>query len=319
MCKNSDLSHLHEVKAVKHRESDMKLVITGGSGFVAGSILRQMPNEIETYALSRQDKPDALPGHIQWIKITTDDKETWADIILRIQPNVIIHTSAMADIDECERQPDLAWEVNVGLTCALLKSAEKLSCRFIYCSTDTVFDGEKGMYTENDVPLPLNHYAKTKVQAENEVSQAKTPCVVARLSLVMGFPVLGVGNSFLARMQKRIEEGKSVPMPEDEFRTPIDVITVGRALIELAQNTFEGVIHLAGNERSSRYNMAKIIAREMNWDETLIQPHVITDSLRAPRPKDASLSNALAKSILKTPFYGIADGIRLVRNFTAKG
>lgn len=297
----------------------MKLIITGGSGFVAGSILYQVPPEIETYALSRQDKPEALPGYIQWIKLTTDDKETWADIVSGIQPNVIIHTSAMADIDECEKQPDLAWEVNVGLTRSLLKSAEKLSCRFIYCSTDTVFDGKKGMYTENDVPLPLNHYAKTKVQAENEVSQTKTSYVIARLSLVMGFPVLGVGNSFLARMQKRIEEGKSVPMPEDEFRTPVDVITVGRALIELAQNSFEGIIHLAGNERNSRYNMAKIIAREMNWDETLIRPHIITDSLRAPRPKDASLSNALAKSILSTSFHDIANGIRFVRNFTTKG
>lgn len=297
----------------------MKLIVTGGSGFVAGSILRQISHDIETYALSRQDKPNPLSEHIQWIKITTDDKDTWANIILEIQPNVIIHTSAMADIDECEKQPDLAWEVNVGLTCALLKSAERLSCRFIYCSTDTVFDGEKGMYTENDVPLPLNYYAKTKVQAENEVLRARTTSVIARLSLVMGFPVLGVGNSFLARMQKKIEEGKSVPMPEDEFRTPIDVITVGRALIELAQNTFEGVIHLAGNERSSRYNMAKIIAREMNWDETLIQPHIITDSLRAPRPKDASLSNALAKSVLNTPFYSIVDGMRLVKNFIAKG
>ncbi|HOK08884.1 MAG TPA: NAD(P)-dependent oxidoreductase [Candidatus Hydrogenedens sp.] len=297
----------------------MKLLITGGSGFVAGSILRQIPNDIETYALSRQDKPEALPEYIRWMKVTTNDKDAWANIVLEIQPNVIIHTSAMADIDECEKQPNLAWEVNVGLTRALLKSAEQLSSRFIYCSTDTVFDGKKGMYTENDTPSPLNHYAKTKVQAEYDVSQAKISCVIARLSLVMGFPILGVGNSFLARMQKKIAEGKPIPMPKDEFRTPIDVITVGKALIELAQNTFEGVIHLAGNERSSRYDMAKIIAREMNWDETLIHPHIITDSLRAPRPKDASLSNALAKSVLKTPFCGIADGMRLVKTFITKG
>lgn len=297
----------------------MEVVITGGSGFVAGSILRQIPNGIVAYTISRQDKPDTLPEHIQWIKISSNDKKEWVDAISDIRPDVIIHTSAMADIDECEKYPDLAWEVNVGLTRTLLKSAEKQACRFIYCSTDTVFDGVKGMYTEEDIPVPLNYYAKTKVQAEQDVLQSKISHVVARLSLVMGFPVLGVGNSFLARMQKKIEEGKSVPMPEDEYRTPIDVITVGRALIELAQNSFEGIIHLAGNERSSRYNMAKIIAREMNWDESLIQPHVITDSMRAPRPKDASLCNTLAKSVLKTPFYNITDGIKLVKEFIKKG
>ncbi len=297
----------------------MKIIITGGRGFVAGSILRQISDEIEAYAISRQDKPDTLPEHIQWIKFLSNDTMKWADIIHDIKPDVIIHTSAMADIDECEKYPDLAWQVNVILTQALLKSAEEIACRFIYCSTDTVFDGTKGMYTEEDKPVPLNHYAKTKVQAEEDVLKLKTSYVVARLSLVMGFPVLGVGNSFLARMEKRIEEGKPVPMPEDEYRTPIDVITVGRALLELAQNSYEGIIHLAGNERSSRYNMAKIIAREMNWDDSLIQPHVITDSLRAPRPKDASLSNTLAKSILKTQFFDISNGIKLVKEFIKKG
>ncbi len=297
----------------------MKILITGGSGFVAGSILRQVPNRVVAYALSRQEKPDALPEYVHWVRILSNDAETWADCIHDIKPDVIIHTSAMADIDECEKQPRLAWEINVDLTQTVLSLAEEIRCRFIYCSTDTVFDGVKGMYTEKDEPAPLNHYAKTKVVAEKNVLQSKTSGVVARLSLVMGFPVLGVGNSFLARMQKRIEERKPVPMPEDEYRTPIDVITAGRALLELAQNTFEGIIHLAGNERSSRYNMAKIIAREMNWDDALIQPNVITTDLRAPRPKDASLSNALAKSILKTPFFDIADGIKLVKEFLEKG
>ncbi len=291
----------------------MKIIITGGSGFVAGSILSQISDEIDTYTLSRRNKPDNLPRHIHWIKISSDKENEWSNIILQVRPNVIIHTSAMADIDECEKQPELAWKVNVDLTRVLLQSAEEVSSRFIFCSTDTVFDGIKGMYIEEDIPVPLNVYARTKVQAEQDVLQAKIPRVVTRLSLVMGFPVLGIGNSFLARMQQKIEEGKPVPMPEDEYRTPIDVITAGKALIELAHNSFEGVIHLAGNERISRYNMAKIIAREMGWDETLIQPYVITDSLRAPRPKDASLNNTLAKSILKTSFLGVSDGIRLIK------
>ncbi len=291
----------------------MKLIVTGGSGFVSGSIIKQVPANMEIYAISRQDEPKNLPHHIQWLKIISQEEH--ANIIYEVKPDAIIHTSAMADIDECEKYPDLAWKVNVELTRLLLNSAEKVSCRFIYCSTDTVFDGTKGMYTEKETPIPVNHYAKTKVQAEQEVSRTKIPYVIARLSLVMGFPVLGVGNSFLARMQKRIQEGKPVPMPEDEYRTPIDVITVGRALIELAQTSFEGIIHLAGNERISRYNMAKIIAREMSWDETLIHPHVITDTLRAPRPKDASLNNTFAKTILKTPFYDVSGGMKLIKSF----
>ncbi|HOV33312.1 MAG TPA: NAD(P)-dependent oxidoreductase [Candidatus Hydrogenedens sp.] len=296
----------------------MRIFVSGASGFVAGSILAQVPREIETFAISRQEKLRPLPEHVHWITISSGDNEEWTNAVVDLKPDAIIHTSAMADIDECEKNKDLAYKVNVNLTKALVEASEKVYSRFVFCSTDTIFDGKKGMYTETDIPIPVNYYAKTKLEAENYVLNAGISRVAARLSLVMGFPVMGVGNSFLSRMQKKIEEGKPVPMPEDEYRTPIDVITLGKALLELAQNSFEGIIHLAGNERSSRYNMGKIIAREMNWDESLIQPYVSEDTFRAPRPKDVSLDNSLAKIILKTPFYDIAGGIRVIKNFKYK-
>jgi nucleoside-diphosphate-sugar epimerase len=71
----------------------------------------------------------------------------------------------MADIDECEKNQDLAYKVNVNLTKALVEAGEKIFSRFIFCSTDTVFDGKKGMYTEIDIPIPVNYYAKTKLEA----------------------------------------------------------------------------------------------------------------------------------------------------------
>lgn len=297
----------------------MRILVTGASGFVAGSILAQVPREIETFAISRQEEFESLPEHVRWITISSGNNKEMANAVVDLKPNAVIHTSAMADIDECEKNQDLAYEVNVNLTRVLVEACEKVSSRFVFCSTDTVFDGKKGMYSEIDIPIPVNYYAKTKLEAEGCVLQSDISRVVARLSLVMGFPVLGVGNSFLSRMQKKIEEGKPVPMPKDEYRTPIDVISLGRALLELAQNSFEGIIHLAGNERSSRYNMGKIIAREMNWDESLIQPYVSEDSFRAPRPKDVSLDNSLAKTILKTTFYDIAGGIKVIKNFNYKG
>src|SRR4029077_560131 len=106
--------------------------------------------------------------------------------------------------------------------------------RLVFCSTDTIFDGEHAPYAEEDPPGPVNLYAETKVEAERIVQGLGTRAVIARLSLVVGLPVLGAGNSFLARMVATLKDGRSVGMTEREVRTPVDVITVGRALLELA-------------------------------------------------------------------------------------
>jgi dTDP-4-dehydrorhamnose reductase len=99
----------------------MRILVTGASGFVAGSILAQVPREIETFAISRQEEFESLPEHVRWITISSGNNKEMANAVVDLKPNAIIHTSAMADIDECEKNQDLAYKVNVNLTKALVK------------------------------------------------------------------------------------------------------------------------------------------------------------------------------------------------------
>jgi len=183
----------------------------------------------------------------------------------------------------------------------------------ILCSTDTVFDGTKGLYTEEDTPQALNYYAETKIRAENIVRETVEKGVVARLSLVMGLPVLGAGNSFLAKMLDALKKGERVKFPSNEIRTPVDVITVGRAFLEIAAGDFTGTIHLAGSTRVNRYEMACQIAEKLGYSRDLV---TATDSNampgRAPRPNDASLDNSKARRLLSTPMQTLMSGLELV-------
>ena len=153
-----------------------------------------------------------------------------------------------------------AEEVNVEVTRNLASLCKENKTRFIFCSTDTVFDGEKGNYTEEDEPVAVNFYAETKIRAEKLIEELDFNAVITRLSLVMGLPVLGSGNSFLDRTIQKLKIGEQVPFPQNEIRTPIDVVTLGAALVELAGNDFIGILHLAGNDRINRYEMARQIA-----------------------------------------------------------
>ena len=186
----------------------------------------------------------------------------------------------------------------------------------VFCSTDTVFDGIKGDYTETDAPHAVNFYAATKIKAEQIVLSASPRNVVARLALVMGLPVIGKGNSFLADMIGKLGNGIEIPFPANETRTPVDVITLGSALIELAGNQFGGIIHLSGNTKINRYDMALAIATTLGYPTNLI---ISADSNampgRAPRANDASMDNSLAKQILKTPMRTLAEGLNLTLNF----
>lgn len=294
----------------------MRVLITGAGGFVAGSVLLQFPKRDEMFAISRKKCPTILQDRVQWFTVDGADEKDYIRVVEDVKPNCIIHTLAMADIDACEQDPNRAKFVNVDITQALLEASERMGSRFIFCSTDTVFDGRRGMYTELDSPSPLNVYGWTKVDAERAVMKSRVPWVIARLSLVMGFPMLGIGNSFFVRMERCAQSGQPIPMPADEYRTPIDVITVGQCLIELAKySDFTGIIHLAGNERISRYAMGIMIAREMGWDESLVCSSVIQKGIRAPRPKDVSLSNEKAKRLLTTPFLNVVEGIRRIQKY----
>jgi dTDP-4-dehydrorhamnose reductase len=293
----------------------MKLLITGLNGFVAGSIIAHARKKWEIHGVDITS-PSGLPADVQAHQLDLTDQEKVAALFDLIKPDAVIHTAAMANIDVCENNQELAWKINVGITETIARLSQECGAKMIVCSTDTVFDGIKGYYTEEDQPLAVNFYAKTKIEAEKIVLGASSKNIAARLSLVMGMPVMGKGNSFLADMIEKLGKGETVKFPANEIRTPIDVVTLGAALAELAGSNYAGIVHLSGNTRINRHQMAIQIAETLGYPSDLVEG---TDSNalvgRAPRPNDASMVNHLAKNILSTPLCTLAEGLALTLNY----
>ncbi len=293
----------------------MKLLITGAGGFVAGSVIAQAPGGMEIHALSRHE-PESLPAHVHFHAADITDHSMMTTLLEQVRPQVVLHTAAMANIDTCQAQPDQARAVNTMATAFLADQCARLGARLVFCSTDSIFDGVKGMYTEEDEPHPVNVYAETKVAAEKAVLAASGHNLVARLSLVMGLPVIGKGNSFLADLIRKMEKGETMNFPFNEIRTPIDVITLGAALLELCQLDIGGVVHLSGNTRTNRFDMAGRIATYLGIPAEQQKLILGTDSNaiegRAKRPNDASMNNARARGLLKTPMKDLEEGLELI-------
>lgn len=284
--------------------------MTGAGGFVGGSVLAQGCAGWELHAIHRGPASGEIPG-ARTHTLDLLDCDRLRSALAEIGPHAVVHCAALADIDKCEAEPDLAYRVNVLATAEIAAYCAATGARLVFLSTDTVFDGLRGMYREDDQPHPVNRYAETKVRAEEAVLTTAPGAVVARLSLVMGLPALAAGNSFLVRMLASWRDGKPVRVPADEVRTPIDVVTLSLALLELARGDHAGLVHLAGNEAVSRYEMAQRIARRLCIDERLVEPTHGAVPGRAPRPPDVSLDNSLARRILKTPMLDLDEAIEL--------
>jgi dTDP-4-dehydrorhamnose reductase len=289
-----------------------RIVLTGGSGFVAGSVIAQS-GEREVHVLSRGKSLLQRAG-IHWHNLDVTDPVALAAKIHEIGPSAILHTAAIADIDYCQAHQTEAEAVNATWTANLAALAEAHGAKLVFLSTDNVFDGVRGRYSESDAPSPSNYYGETKVIGENAVARIPDATwVVARVSLVMGLPMLGVGNSFLSRMLPSLEAGEVLGVPPMEIRSPIDVVTLGRALLELAGNDFCGYLNLSGDDILNRCEMVQRIAMHLGYPAHQVIPKDPTHIPgRAPRPRDASLLNTRAHEVLDTKLCGLEEGLERV-------
>lgn len=289
------------------------MLVTGAHGFVAGSVLSQAGDDWQVHALSRSGAL-ARRENLYWHRCDPLAAGPLGGVFREIQPQVVIHPAAIADIDFCETQRELVWAVNVEFTRRLAALCAETGARLVFCSTDTIFDGRHAPYREEDPPGPVNFYAETKVEGEKIVSRLGPRAVIARLSLVMGLPVLGSGNSFLVRMIADLRHGRTINAFTHEVRTPIDVLTAGKALLELAAADHHGIFHLAGHSRVNRFEMARLIADRFGFSRDLVVPLEIANRMpgRAARPLDVSLDNGKACARLQTPMRTLEEGLSLV-------
>jgi len=298
---------------------EKRLMVTGCGGFVAGGIVHQAGDAWELHALSRQAPLLDRPGLV-WHSFDLLDNDRLHDTFHAIKPDAVIHAAALADIDFCQAHQELARGVNAGVTGELAGLCADSGAKLVFLSTDNIYDGERGYYTEEDPPTPINFYGKTKVMAEEAVAALRVSYAVARVSLVMGLPMLGAGNSFLSRMMPILERGEELGVPDNEIRSPVDVVTAARALLELAGNDYDGYLQVAGNDVCNRFEMARRIARKFGHPEKLVAPRDPVDIPgRAPRPLNASLCNHKARDVLGAPMLGIEDGLELVLAAAGRG
>jgi len=287
----------------------MKILVTGGSSTPGFRIVEELAKA--GYKVFAQYNEHEIPNMNNIAKVKADfrDLEKVTQLVKETKPDIVIHTAAIGDVDKCEVDREFAWRVNVEATLALVKEASRVDAYFLYLSTDYVFDGERGLYREDDVPNPVNYYGFTKLVAENIVRSGLSKHAIVRTSHIYGF---GMGRKNFARIVvESLSQGQKVRALVDQWLSPTLNTLLAKAIKEIIEKDYTGVIHIAG-ERISRYDFAKAIARRFGFDENLIEPITMKDiQFKAKRPRDSSLDASRARSILKIDFYTLKNSLEI--------
>ena len=160
----------------------MKILITGASGLY-GNKLAQITSTkgYDVFSSYNQDKP-TFGSPIQF---DISDKKRVEQVFQQYRPDTVVHAASLTKVDTCETNKELAWKTNVKGTKNIVQESKKNHSFLIYISTDYVFDGEKGYYTETDKPDPINYYGQTKLKAEQQIQTLTNYCI-ARPSVIYG-------------------------------------------------------------------------------------------------------------------------------------
>lgn len=271
-----------------------KILVTGSTGLVGSQLVKDLvENEFKVYSCFHNSQPKyGIP-----IQMDISKQEEIIKVLEEIKPNVIVHLAAFTDVEKCEMQKDKADLLNTKATKFLVKESEKNNVFFVYVSTDYVFDGKKGLRKENDIPNPINHYGKSKLEAEKIIKNSSSNFLIIRTSTPFG--IHSDKKNFPLWVKENLEMKNEIHVVIDQFTSPTYVPNLTKMMIDAIKKGITGTINLVGATRISRFEFAKIIAEKFELDSSLIKPIKIQEmKWKAIRPKDSSLDSSKAEKIL---------------------
>jgi dTDP-4-dehydrorhamnose reductase len=274
----------------------MRILVTGSGGQLGTYLLDRISATAHiVIAWSGRPRPPRVGVPIHAVDLIDSPAVTAA--LDEADPDVIIHTAAISSIEAAHRDKALAQAVNVTGTSRLAQWAARFERRLLFTSSDLVFDGSKAWNREDDPARPICEYGRTKRDAEIIV-MATPRALVARLSLLYG-PSRAGNPGFFDRTMAALRASTPQSCFADEFRTPIDYATAAALLVRLAETELTGLIHVAGPERLSRFDLARRAAAVHAIDPSLVRANRQADVPSAePRPADVSLDSSRLRHTL---------------------
>ncbi len=268
-----------------------KLLITGASGFLGWHICQLANRNWEVYGTYFSHALEI--SNVKMLKVNLTNFSELKQLFNEIKPQAVIHTAALSQPNYCQNNPQESYAINVTVpgNIAGLCADNLIPC--VFTSTDLVFDGLNAPYKEADPVCPINIYGEQKVIAEQKMLEQYPQTAVCRMPLMFG-AATPTATSFIQPFIQTLQQGKELNLFVDEFRTPVSGTTAAKGLL-LALEKVNGLIHLGGKERISRYEFGRLLVEAFQLPVAGLKACRQQDvKMAAPRPRDVSLDSSKA-------------------------
>ena len=279
----------------------MKILITGSNGLLGQKLVANLLNkEIDFLATSKGENRNQDCPNEKYCSLDICVQSAIEDLFDKYNPTHVIHTAAITNVDACELNPDLCYLVNVQATQFLLEASFKHKAHFQLLSTDFIFDGLKGNYNEEDIPNPLSHYASSKVNAEQVLSNSE----YQNWSIVRTIIVYGIGNNLsrtniVCWAKDALSKGQEMRIIDDQFRAPTWADDLAWACVRICKLNKTGIFHISGPETMSIFEIVQRVARYFSLPtNTLVRTDSSTLNQPAKRPPRTGFDLAKSKKEL---------------------
>ncbi|OEK02375.1 NAD(P)-dependent oxidoreductase [Roseivirga sp. 4D4] len=271
----------------------MKILITGSNGLLGQKLVKLILDKGKDELIATARGANRLPypeSHYQFDQMDITDRAQVDNVMNRHAPEVVIHTAAMTNVDQCETEQEDCWKQNVDAVEYLIKACERNSSFLLHLSTDFIFDGEDGPYDEQAEANPISYYGESKLAAEELLLNSDIKFAIARTVLVYGIAHDMSRSNIVLWVKKSLEDGKSIKVVDDQLRSPTLAEDLAMGCYLIAEKKAEGIFNISGKDLLTPYEMALKTAAYFNLDtSTMERADASTFTQTAKRPPKTGL------------------------------
>lgn len=292
-----------------------KILITGSNGLLGQKLVELITKEKDFQLIATARGANRLPENASYSYLPMDitNEGNVHQVITSSNPDHIIHTAAMTNVDQCETEREQCWKQNVEAVRYISDAATKVNAHLLHVSTDFIFDGAAGPYDESAKANPLSYYGESKLAAEEIILASKTPWAIARTVLVYGIAHDMSRTNIILWVKKSLEDGKTIQVVDDQWRTPTLAEDLAQGCYLIAKQGATGMFNISGREMLTPYEMAIKTAEFFKLDKSLINKSDSTKFKQAAqRPARTGFIINKAVSALKYNPHTFEEGIALL-------
>ncbi len=292
----------------------IRVLLTGCHGLLGQRIVQEMEKNVFMLGTGRRETPHIHGDNFQYTKLDITVRSDVKHVIEDFNPDVIINAASFTNVDECEINKEKCWRINVEGVENIVKAGKRLRAKVIHFSTDYIFDGQKQLYSESDIPGPLNYYGRAKLAAENMIKAGGTDWVILRTSTLFDIDSLLGKINFVTWVVSNLQQGNTIRVVSDQWGNPTLARNLAQAVWKIINSGHVGIYNAAGKDRVSRLDFAKHIASLFNFNELLIE-ETTTGELgqKAKRPLKIGLDVSKIENDISRKMLGIRESLVLFK------